>query len=147
MDYHSNPDWTYSGDINAHHGGIWIRHYGDYCEAIEIVDLDSACGFTGAVLIERKTVGLGRSLAENKRRVASALAAWGMTVRDLERFSRARARAMIWQAMLGYGYGDSDKLELLQLKPDGPMQFDGWTAERRQTRGDVGGYVMARHLD
>ena len=61
VDYYANPDWQYSGDVNAYYGGIWIRHCGDYCDAVEITDLDGGCGFAGAVLIERKSASLPRA--------------------------------------------------------------------------------------
>lgn len=150
VDYNSNPNWVYLGDGNAAYGGLWIRHYGDYCDAIEITDLDSACGFTGAVMIERRSAGLRRSLADNRERIKHALETCGWTIRDMPEVARTKEakRALIWEALIRYGYGDTDTLETLQLEPDGPMQSrDGWKADRRQTGGDIGGYIMARYLD
>lgn len=150
VDYSGNPEWLYCGDISAERGGIWIKHCGDYAEAIEITDLDSAVGFNGAVMIERKSVGLYvRQLSEAKKRIRSALSVYGWTYSTLRRecSTKERRKAEVWRAMLAYGYGDSDIVETLQLEPDGPMAFDGWTADRTQTRGDIGGYVMAKYLD
>ena len=144
-DYQSNPNWRYSGDVNAEYGGIWIRHYGDYCDAVEIIDLDSGCGFEGAVLIERRSVSLPRKLSEAKKRIRSALNSYGWTTHDLVSFGRGK-RYAIWEALISYGYRDTDSVETLQLSSDGPMKFDGWLADRRQTRGDIGGYVMAKYL-
>lgn len=147
VNYYSKPEWSYSGDMNAYHGGIWIKHCGDYCEAISITDLDSSCGFEGAVLIERKGLSLSRSLSDNRDQIKSALRTCGQTIHDLAGLSREARRVLIWQSMLDYGYGDSDTLEILQLDQDGPMEFEGWTADRRQTGGEIGGYVMAKYLD
>lgn len=145
--YNANPEWLYSGDMNAAYGGIWIRHYGDYADAVRIVDLDSAIGFDGAVLIERCSVSLPRKVSEKKQRIKSALSCYGQTVATLGQMSREARRAHIWNAMIDYGYGDSDPIETLQLDPDGPMQFDGWRADRKQPGGDIGNYVMAKYLD
>jgi hypothetical protein len=60
VNYHADPDWYYCGDVSAEYGGIWIRHYGDYCDAYEITDLDSACGFRGAIIIENKSACISR---------------------------------------------------------------------------------------
>lgn len=150
VDYSSNPNWIYFGDINAEHGGKWIRDRGEYADIYEITDLDSAMGFDGAVMIERKSVGFySRSLAENKRRLKSALGSWGLSVSMIPNQikGRAKQRAVIWEAMSEYGYGDSEVIETLQLRADGPMGFEGWKADRRQPKGDIGGYVMAKYLD
>ncbi len=62
---------------------------------------------------------------------------------------RKAARAYIWEAMIRYGFNDTENenTEILQLESDGPMKFDGWTATRKQTGGDIGNYVMAKYLD
>ena len=149
-DYHANPKWVYLGDVNAANGGIWIQHNGDYCDAIEVTDLDSATGFTGPVIIERRTASLSRSFSENRKRIKSALASCGWTIRDMPEtaHSKEAKRALIWEALIRYGYGDCETLEILQLEPDGPMQSrNGRKADRRQTGGDIGGYVMAKYLD
>ena len=148
VDYNSNPNWVYLGDINAAYGGMWLRHYGDYCDAIEITDLDSATGFTGAVMIERKGASLPGKLRTAKATIKSALSVYGWSIGNLRGMRPSERRTLTWQAMLAYGYGDTDTLEILQLEPDGPMQSrDGWKADRRQTGGDIGAYVMAKYLD
>lgn len=148
VDYHSNPDWFYSGDVNATYGGMWIRHYGDYCDAIEVIDLEGSRGFTGAVSIERKSAGLPRKLSKAKAHIKDALSSCGQTIVMLAGMSAAQRHAYIWEAMLLYGYGDgSTTLETLQLESDGPLAFNGCQADRRQTCGDIGGYVMAKYLD
>ena len=153
VDYHSDKDWLYSGDVNAKYGGIWIRHYGDYCDAWRIVDLDSACGFDGAVLIENCTASIygarnWKAIRESVKRIKSALSCYGYTYADIRELPRAQRHAVIWDAMINYGYGDVNSIEILQLDADYPMQCrDGWKADRRQTGGDIGGYVMAKYLD
>jgi hypothetical protein len=149
VDYHSNPQWLYSGDVNAEHGGIWIKHQGDYAEFVRITDLDSACGFTGAVMIERGTTGLyACTPRENIKRIRDALECVGMGVATLGGLSRPARHACIWDAMISYGACDTDETatEILQLEPGAPMEFESWAAERVQA-GDIGGYVMAKFLD
>lgn len=146
VDYYGNKDWRYSGDMNAEHGGLWIRDCGTYADAVEITDLDSACGFRGAVLIERHSIYYGHKLAESKRRLRSALSCVGMKLSDLVGLPRDKRRFELWRALHAYGYRDSDTLDILQLEPDGPLKFESWEA-RKQTGGDVGGYVMAKYLD
>lgn len=149
VDYHSNPDWLYSGDVNAQYGGIWIKHEGDYASFVRITDLDSACGFTGAVMIERGSTGLyARNLRENIARVKSAMECCGLEVSQLASMPRNAARAHIWDALISYGISDieDENTEILQLEPGEPMSFESWTAARVQG-GDIGGYVMAKYLD
>jgi hypothetical protein len=55
----SSSRFVFSGDVNLEHGGEFIDlstwAYG-YCSAVRITDLDSACGFTGAVMIEHLVI-------------------------------------------------------------------------------------------
>lgn len=149
VDYHSNPDWLYCGDGSAEHGGIWVKHEGDYASFVEITDLDSACGFTGAVMIEKGSTGLyGQGLRDNIKRIKQALDCYGVSVADLGVMKREERHACIWRALAAYGIKDIEEheTEILQLEPGEEMEFESWTASRVQL-GDIGGYVMAKHLD
>lgn len=50
----------YSGDCNVEYGGLFFSSAdwkeNGYADALRITDLDSACGFTGGILIERITI-------------------------------------------------------------------------------------------
>src|SRR5262245_401697 len=52
-------DWKFNGDVNLEYGGTFIDldTFADgYCDAVVVTDLDSACGFTGAMLIEHVVI-------------------------------------------------------------------------------------------
>ncbi len=52
--------WIYTGDVNIEHGGQYLDLSGldDFgtVEVVQITDLDSACGYEGATLIEKGTL-------------------------------------------------------------------------------------------
>lgn len=52
-------EWHFSGDVNLAYGGAFIHldtFRNGYCDAVVVTDLDGACGFVGAVMIEHVTV-------------------------------------------------------------------------------------------
>lgn len=131
--------WKYMGDVNLEYGGTFYDFstwkYG-YVDAVEVVDLDSACGFTGAVMIERKTINVKRK----PEQMQSALSTIGANmlpngdVDDNGRVIHKRTAAHQFiqtYACQSYGYLDCDDHVVLQLERDGPMQFDGWEAKKR----------------
>lgn len=142
-------DWTYSGDINPEYGGIWFKHdpqdwkWG-YMECVRVTDLDSGCGFTGAVLIERITVIRPRDRQEWR----NVMACCDLTIKDIaghpERVAEACVSYGLYDPANCWPQADS---ETLQLESDGPMVFDGWKADRRQTKGDLEGYIKAKWLN
>lgn len=146
--------WIFLGDVSLEYGGTFYNldpddlRYG-YCSAVRVTDLASGCGYYGAVLIERVTIcGL-----DDKKRIGSALECCGWLDESFEiDFSRAILFAA--DSLMNYGYYDpehnsdySPAMETLQLESDGDLTFDGWTADRYQTNGDLRGYVIAKWLD
>lgn len=145
-------EWTYTGDVNLEYGGAFIdlTTWGDgYCSAVRVTDLDSGCGFRGAVLIEHVVI-LGTTEPERLRR---AMRSCGCSARGMDKRS---ARLMLAEALMCYGHVDPDDgwdgyrshhTEVVQLEPDGPMVYDGWKADKRLRGGDLRGYVESVHLD
>lgn len=149
--------WHFSGDVNLEYGGAFIdlSTWDDgYCDAVRITDLDSGCGFTGAVLIEHVVI-LG---VRERNRITEALKGCGY---ELTRGNQSPAdfkqslRHMIAEALMSYGFTDPDDCwdgyrshhtEVVQMEADGPMIFDGWKADKRLRGDDLEGYVKAVHL-
>ena len=142
--------WAYTGDVGSLcYGGTFVRidpqawKWG-YAEAVRVTDLDSACGFRGAVLIESVTV----NGTDDKGRIQRALACVGLTARDLLRMRDNTARRLaIADALLAYGYCDYERSEVVQTEAGAPMADDGWRAEKFITSDDLRGYVEAEWLE
>lgn len=144
--------WHYQGPADPREGGCWYRLEGwehGYAEAVRVLDLDSACGFRGAVLVEALVV----LLPETEQQHADCLQAIGMTPATLPQEEGAR-RAVIVDACLAYGRHDpantwpERQSEVLQLEKDpelGPMWHDGWHADRRMT-DDLNEYIEREWL-
>ena len=142
-------EWNYSGDVSIACGGMFVEvdrqnfKWG-YLNFVEVTDLDSACGFRGACLIERGTV----NGTDDKARIMSALKCVGMTPRDLLKMKGNTARMMaIAYALRSYGYVDYDRTEVVQTEAGQPMRFDGWKAEKVIRESDLKGYVESQWLD
>jgi hypothetical protein len=148
--------WQYMGDVSLERGGTFYDfadwQYG-YVSAVEVVDLDSACGFRGAVLIEPKTILINREGAQ----LQSALACIGAKqlpngdIDDNRRvFKKGTApwRWCIAYACQSYGYADPENgSEVVQLEKDGSMQFDGWRASKRlRANASLKNYVRRNFL-
>lgn len=144
--------WHFCGDINLEHGGTFYNldpadlQYG-YCDATRVTDLDSAIGFTGAVMIERLTV----CFLDDLEKIEQGLACCGWIPDDWSNTSPAGRVGMIVDSMIAYGHYDpancfpDHHMETLQLESDGDMSFDGWTADKR-IRGDLRRYVLSKHV-
>ena len=112
----------YMGDVNlAPYGGtfiIWSRqmlHHG-YFYSVEVTDLDSAIGFTGASMIEVRFCFI-----PDKAKRLSAYQCYGG---EENLFSAL-------YALQSYGYYDQYNPEqVYQLDENGKLSFDGWKAER-----------------
>lgn len=143
--------WHYQGDVNLYHGGIFMDFsdwkYG-YASVVEVTDLDSACGFRGAVMIEKKAV------MPDSSNNAAALACCGMTLdakgniqdgtQTYEKDTLAYRMALVY-ALNAYQGGDVEESAILQLDRDEPTQFENWEAERL-IRGTLDGYVRRNFL-
>jgi hypothetical protein len=101
---------------------------------IEVTDLDSACGFRGANLIEKRTVLL------NKPEIwPSAINAIGSKLLPngdidcdgaiLERGSKAYKLCLAY-SILTYRGCDTERSEVIQIDPDETLNYDGWQAKR-----------------
>lgn len=144
--------WHYMGDINLEYGGYFfdfseVRH--GYATVIEVTDLDSACGFRGAVMVEEKTVTMDR-----KDRWNGALSTVGASVLpngDIDdNGCTLRKDSLAWRKCLAYaliaaGAVDTERSDILQLDRTAPVTFDGWTAERIRSNG-LRGYVRREFL-
>src|SRR5687768_8454866 len=127
--------WVFSGDVNLEYGGSFIdlSTWDDgYCSAVRVTDLDSGCGFTGAVMIEHVVI----NGTTDPERIRQALESCGGAmfrgrrgrVVPPEQIKQA-LRHQIADALLSYGYSDPDDAwdgyrthhtEILQLENDGP---------------------------
>ena len=112
----------YMGDVNmVPYGGkfiIWSKeslHYG-YFHVVEVIDLDSGCGFGGALCL---TVASCPVVDKAKRRAAYDCC-------------DAHDAPLVIQleSLHAYGYSDHDSDRTYQLDADSPVKFDGWIAER-----------------
>lgn len=145
--------WHFCGDVNLEHGGIFYKldpddlQYG-YCDAIRVTDLDSGCGFRGAVMIEHITV----LWLDDLEKINQGLDCCGWDCDTMAGLEPATRVGMIVDGAIAYGNYDpancfpNHHLEILQLESDCEMTFDGWTADKR-IKGDLRRYVIAKHLD
>lgn len=137
--------WFYSGDVNLEHGGAFFKYdesdwRNDYMDQVAVTDLDSACGFDGAVLVERFTI-LRRKGKEGRQALeccgqVGELRAYGDTPAE-----RRRSVVLAYaECLASYGYRDpggdysSGDAHTFQLDRSAPTTFDGWTAERATER-------------
>lgn len=153
--------FLYSGDVSLEYGGLFIdlSTFSDgYCTAVRITDLDSGCGFTGAVMVEHIVI----NGTDDSKRIREALKSYGgLNCRNWAFIGRREtikenARMAIAEALESYGYTDPDDswngyqshhTEILQLEADGPMTFDGWKADKRLHNTDLKQYVESVHLN
>ncbi len=137
-------NWHYTGDVNPQYGGIWIDltdfAHGD-TRAVRCIDLESATGFTGAVLIERGTIQstaflerIRQSLEDTRGEDARAILMRLRLLGSAELCDSDKLR--ICAALADYGcfeqyqalYDEDDNARAVQLDPDGPLMYDGWSA-------------------
>lgn len=155
----------YQGDVNLEYGGFFANLDNwrwDYVDVLRVTDLDSGCGFTGAVMVERLTV----LVPDNDDKLNKALSLYGMTKEDLPDNEIGR-KMMIVDACLSYGMYDPDdgshftfdekfpqsshrmhsnNMIIIQCDPDdnyAPMEYDGWIADVRLSEDqDLFGYLL-----
>lgn len=142
----------YVGDINVEYGGAWFDMSGfddGYVECVRVTDLDSAIGFNGAVEVDHVVVLL------DKKYWASALRCCGLTVSDLLSMDSDSRKCALCECLLSYGRYDPDDAwdgydsgpnETLQTQAGGPMEFDGWRADKRVLSENLEGYLRSKHL-
>ncbi len=125
--------YTYTGDVNIENGGQYLdleefAKWKDFCPCVRITDLDSGCGFTGAVLIERGSVYIPED--ETKRQAARDCCGYTKEETDKE-------PVLMVESMLAYGGMDNDSYNgeiIIQTDKEGVIEFDGWKADIDQTK-------------
>lgn len=156
--------WHYCGDVSLEYGGAYIdlSTWDDgYCSAVRITDLDSACGFTGACMIEHVVIN-GTTDSKRIREALkciggpSALGARNWHAIGNRETIKENLRHAIADALLSYGwYSDPDDswdgyasyhTEIVQMEQDGPMSFEGWKVDKRLSGTDLKAYVESVHL-
>jgi len=149
----STRHWVYSGDGNLEYGGLFVdlsTFDEGYCNAVRVTDLNSACGFRGAVLIEHVVI----HGTKDAQRIRQALRCCGMS--RFRGMSKEAMRHAIADALCSYGYCDPDDSwdnyasyhsEVVQMEANGPMRFDGWRADKRLRGTTLEAYVQSVHLD
>lgn len=132
---------SYVGDVNPEYGGTfadlsnWEDH--GYADVIRTIDLDSACGFTGGVLIEHVVVNKPDDMSR-------ALACVGWTG------GKPPIEAQV-DACLNYGHFDPDfdmfdaTSEIITTDPES-WEDDGWRATKHVDASDLLGYLNAEWL-
>lgn len=147
--------WHFTGDVNLEYGGSFIdlsTWRDGYCSAVRVTDLDSACGFTGACLIEHAVINGVTDTA----RVRQAMRYAGLENGFCRGMSKLAIRHAIAEALMSYGYADPDdgwdgyqsgNSETVQTEANGPMVFDGWKADKRLRGTTLEAYVKSVHLE
>ena len=95
-------NWQFIGDVNLEYGGTFYdlsEWDNGYVNCVRVTDLDSACGFTGAVLIE-KVVAI-----VNPDYFDESLSCCGWTLADVD-LETESGRLMMAEALVGYGHYD-----------------------------------------
>lgn len=139
--------FTYSGDLNLQHGGIYVRVDGtSYADVVEVSDLDSAIGYADAYLIESGSVPFQGDRAARER-TRSALSTVGLTMADLRALPRAQRRFELARALWVYGFRDSDRQETVTMGAKAAESFDGWNADTRlRANANLARYVESEFL-
>lgn len=166
--------YEYSGDINLDYGGIFIdldTFMDGYCTAVRVTDLDSGCGFAGAVMIEHIVINGttdGKCIAESLRfcgpdiddTILTTLEALphdplslGMLYDHLQdkNYTIPEIQHLLAESLASYGHYDPDDSwdsyrEIVQCEPDGPMTFYGWQVDKRLHNTTLEAYVHSQHL-
>ena len=103
-------NWQYTGDVNIAYGGTYLNinsydFYHGYISACRVTDLDSGCGATGKVLVERIII----HSTTDKARILESLDCLGITTHDLLATPGHLAKMQeIAYALLSYGHYDLD---------------------------------------
>lgn len=143
----TDQKWQYIGDVNIEYGGTFFdltewKH--GYVDALRVTDLDSGCGFDGAVLIEKITI-----LVDDEKTNKQACECCGFKFDDLD-LSTDAGKLQLADAVMSFGRYDpaneyyEPQNEVVQTQDNGPMQFDGWTATKRVLSENLRGYIESK---
>lgn len=139
--------WHYVGDINIEYGGTYFdlsEWENGYVDALRVTDLDSGCGFEGAVLIEKIVI-----LVDNDKANQQACECCGWIKTDIDT-STENGKLQLADAVMSYGRFDpaneyyEPQNEVVQTQSDGPMEFDGWKATKRVLSENLKGYIESK---
>ena len=152
----STDQFNYCGDVNLEHGGMFfdLTNWPEYVDVVRVTDIDSGCGFTGAVMIEHNTT----FWFDQKDKVHTALQSIGMDLAEFRKMPLKAKKMCLCDAFIMYGYSDPDDswdgyrthyCTIIQMDEDEPLTFDGWTAERFEADeyDTLMDYVDRVHLD
>ena len=139
----------YIGDVNLEDGGLFINlddwEHG-YAECLRITDLDSGCGYDGAVMVERISV-----IVDRPEDVKCALEYCGIAPADMYGMTEESRKLCIVDACASYGLYDVDMdyhtgicRWIIQTDPQGPMQYDGWKATIKLHGGRLIDYLYRK---
>ncbi len=144
----ARDEWQYMGDVNIEYGGTFFNLSDDwdngYVSAVRVTDLDSGCGFVGAVLIEKITI-----LVDDDKTNESACDCCGWIKSEVDTTTES-GKLQLAEAVMSYGrYDPADEYyepanEVVQTQEDGPMEFDGWKASKRVLSENLRGYVESK---
>lgn len=143
--------WEYTGDINLEHGGMFYRGAIDegYADVVRVTDLDSGCGFSGAVLVEECTAIFATAPGDcHYANTQSALDCIG-----LDKTPETCTIHELVEAAMAYGLYDPATnyarpvSHVFQCDDDGPMAFDGWKADDRMDIDAVKDWIESELLD
>lgn len=152
----STDQFNYTGDVNLEYGGMFfdLTNWPDYVNVVRITDLDSGCGFDGAVMIEHNIT----FWFDQKDKVQTALDSMGVDLAEFRKLPLKDKKMCLCEAFIGYGYSDPDdswdgyrmpNCTILQMDEDEELTFEGWTAERFEADEyeTLMDYIDRVHLD
>ena len=146
------------GDIDLTYGQTWIRDNEYYFDIIEIVDLDSAAGASGQILVEAKTTSFDYLTPQDHKSVQSCMDCKCWLPR-IARGNRAMGRLAYAADIASYGIADEhgwntaifDRSDYRDSREKWGRIVPGWGYAAIQRAIDnamdwlVGGYVCLPH--
>lgn len=113
-------------DVDIVNGGVFLKDYGDYADVLEVIELGSASGAEGRVLVEVGSVGLyTRSTSEAVSRLRQALISCGPGIEAWRQMDRTERRLSAWESLWAYGGRDMDSETVLQVEdmPEDGLEY------------------------
>lgn len=140
--------WSYIGDKSLKYGGMFVKPEWDHAEIVSIIDLDSATGDSGLMLIERGTVSMPCKRDGMKKRVGDALKCCGIAPQFLRqrKLGPKNIRIMIAETLWYYGCNDVDKQAILAIKGDF-KNTSSWEVDENLGEQDLWEYLVENWLD
>jgi hypothetical protein len=104
--------WAYIGDMAISEGGTAVKVdqlFRSHADIVEGIDLGSAIGQSGCLLIERGNVMLDSWSYRRRKILKSALDSFGLTASKLLQFTRDERAVQIAHALWVYGARDTEQ--------------------------------------